>query len=54
MHLTHKHRDPQALAGALTRKELECTFGQMPAFTIMLRAFVCQETGTIFTTLVSK
>jgi hypothetical protein len=37
-HLTHKHRDPQTLAGGLSRQKLPPALRQMPAFTVMLRS----------------
>ena len=40
----HTHRDPQALAGSLSRKPLSPALLQLPALTIVLRALVCQET----------
>jgi hypothetical protein len=44
-HFTHKHGNPQALAGCLAGKQLTPAIGQMPAFTIMLCNLMHQETS---------
>jgi len=43
VHVTHEHRDPQALAGGLTRQERATAIRQMPTRTVMLRALMREE-----------
>ena len=44
VYLTHKHRDAKPLAGGLAGQEIEFTLWHMAALTLMLRAFMCEET----------
>jgi hypothetical protein len=44
-HFPHKHRDTKPLAGYLTGQEVLPALWQMPAFAIMLRTLMRQETG---------
>ena len=41
--VTHEHREPQALAGGLTRQERAPAIRQMPTRTVMLRALMHEE-----------
>jgi len=40
VHVTHEHRDPQALAGSLPRQEFAPALRQMSALIVMLRALM--------------